>query len=278
MTTRATLAAAFLCGLALVPLTAAAPQLTADQQLVAGLRAARAASRSALRNLAQPSLARTTRASADLLRALAALDTATRIAPRAVGAIETPSVRTGLRGAATLSRDARSDIEHGRYAAARAKISKALILKTSALADFGVPLAKEFPTFAVNRSLRYVHGFEDYSALTATVGAEVSEIIIGGANRITANAGEPRGRSATTATQLPITKMSEFLVSEPNGEAAGGWCSLSDGLITCMLIPAMRTDERFTIAFGPKPARGTKVLVKFRTASGGRAYYVLTLR
>jgi hypothetical protein len=278
MATRAVLATALLMGLALVPLTEAAPRVTADQQLVAALQSARTASRAAIRQLSQPTPERASKARSDLVDALAALDAATKAAPQAVGALETPSVRNGIRDAARLSRRARVDIAHGRYRAAQAKITKAVELKTTALADFGVPLEKDFSSFAVNQSLRNVQGLENYSALTATVGAKVSEIVIGGANRKTANAGERRGGPASTPEQLEITKMTLYTMTEPNGEFAGGWCDLKDSLISCVLVPPMRADERFTIAFGPKPPKGTKILVKFRTELGERSYALVSLR
>jgi hypothetical protein len=278
MAMRAVLAIALLMGLALVPLTEAASRVTADQQLVAALQSARTASRAALRQLARPSPDRASKARTALVEALAALGDATKAAPQAVGALETPSVRNGLRDAARLSRQARNDIAHGRYRAAQAKITKAVELKTAALADFGVPLEKDFSSFAVNQSLRNVQGLENYSALTATVGANVSEIVIGGANRKTANAGERRGGRASTPEQLEITKMTLYTMTEPNGEFNGGWCDLKDSLINCVLVPPMRDDERFTIAFGPKPPKGTKILVKFRTELGERSYALVSLR
>ena len=261
-----------------VAVAAAGPALTPDQQLVAGIVEARTASRAALRGLARPTPDRRAKASADLLRALAALDKAAKVSPRAVGALETPSVRKGLRDAASLERRARADIGHKRYAAARAKITTALALNTRALTDFGVPLARDFATFAVNQDTSDVPGFADYSALTATVASEVVEIIIGAADRTTANAGEQRGSTTSASARLPITKMSIYTMTEPNGAFAGGWCSLARGLITCPLPQPMRDDQRFTLAFGPKLPRGTEILVKFRTASGKRSYTVLTTR
>jgi len=277
MATRAAVAAALLIGLSFVPLTSAARPPTPDQQLAAGLTSARAASKAGLRSLASPSPTRAAKARAELARALAALTAATKVSQRAVGAVETPSVRNGLRDATSLTRRARTDLDHARFAAARGKISKAIVLQSTALTDFGVPLQKQFTSFVVNQSLKYVLGFEGYSALTATVGAYVEEVVIGAANRETANVGEP-GSKLLVSKQLPITKMSQYMMIEPNGEFAGGWCDLDGGLITCGFDQPMRSDQRFTIAFGPKLPRGTKLLVKFRAADGRRSYSVLSLR
>jgi hypothetical protein len=40
----------------------------------------------------------------------------------------------------------------------------------------------------------------------------------------------------------------------------------------------MPVDRIFTIAFGPKLEKGTRLLVKFRSASGDRSYAVLATR
>ena len=61
------------CGLLLVPLSSAAPALTADQQLVAGLGATGDGARAALQSLAKPSPDRATKARADIARALAGI-------------------------------------------------------------------------------------------------------------------------------------------------------------------------------------------------------------
>lgn len=278
MVSRAALAAAFLIGLSLVPLTAAATSLTPDQQLVAGLRDATSANRAALQKLLKPSPTRATRASADVLRALAALDKATKASARAVGALETPSVRNGLRNAVSLDKRARADIGKGRYAAARTKLTRAMKLKATALEDFGVPLEKEFASYAVWQDMSEVPGFSNFSGLTATVGTGVTEIVIGAADRVTANAGEPLGYSAIPSDQLAIRRISQFTMTDPNGAFLGGWCSLDEGLISCPLTQPMRSDQRFTIAFGPKLPRGTKVLVKFRATNGNRSYAIVSMR
>jgi hypothetical protein len=277
MTMRVVAAAALLISLSLVPLTSAARPPTPDQQLAAALTTARAASKSSLRQLAKPTPESVAKARADLKRALAALVTATAVSPRAIGALETPSVRNGLKQASLLTRTARDDLGRGRYSAARAKITRGIALHDAALDAFGVPLRKDFTSFVVNQDLRYVPEFAGYSALTAKVGTYVDEIVIGAANRATANAGE-RGSTMLAINQLPITKMTQYMMIEPNGVFMGGWCELEEGLISCALDQPMRSDQRFTIAFGPKLPRGTKVLVKLRATDGRRAYYVLSTR
>lgn len=275
---RAMLAVALVTGLALVPLSPAAPRTTPDQQLVAGLETASAASRAALKDLVQPSAKRVASASGNLGRALDALAAANKAAPQAVGALDTPSVRTALRQARSLGRRAAKDVAKGRYGAARLKIEAALALKAKALQDFGVPLRKEFASFAVTRDLRNVPGFTTYSGLSATVGARISEIVIGAADRTTANAGEQASDTASASAPLPITRLSPYFLSDPIGRFVTGWCTLDAGLITCNFSQVMLADRRFTIAFAPKLAPGTKLLVKFRSDSGERSYALLTLR
>jgi hypothetical protein len=184
----------------------------------------------------------------------------------------------GLRTARTLARRARPDVEDGRYAAARAKIGGVLEFTATALSEFGVPLHKEFAAFAVNRDLRNVPGFTTYSGLLATVGARISEIVIGAADRTTANAGEQASGAAGASTPLPITRLSPYFLSDPLGRFTTGWCTLQAGLITCSFPEVMLADRRFTIAFAPKLPRGTKVLVKFRSDSGKRSYALVALR
>lgn len=277
MAMRALLAVALVTGLAFVPLSRAGAALTADQQLVASLESASVASRAALRDLGHPSAKRVASARRNLDRALAALAAANKAAPRAVGALQTPSVRTVLRRARSLGRQAAWDIAKGRYKAAKRKIEAELDLKATALDDFGVPLKKEFASFAVDRDFRKIPGFSGYSGLSATVGEEISEVVIGAADRTTANAGEPRG-TAFVSDGLPITAMSVYIVSNAIREFRSGWCTLGDGLIVCDVTPAMQPEDIFTIAFGPKLAPGTKLLVRFHAENGKRSYALLATR
>ncbi|MGH3016967.1 MAG: hypothetical protein ACRDLU_01165 [Gaiellaceae bacterium] len=277
MAIRALLAVVGACGLLLVPLSPAAPALTADQQLVAGLDATGVSARAALQTLAKPSPDRATKAGADIARALAGISAATKAAPRAVGALDTPSVRSMLGQAGKLARQARADVTGARYSGARARLRKTIGLTDAALADFGVPLAKEFASYVVNRDFAYLPEFANFSGLSATVGSEVTEVVIGAANRSTANAGEP-GAVVDPATGLPITRMSVAVISDSIGRFSSGWCDLNAGVITCRMRPAMPVDRVFTIAFGPKLEPGTKLLVKFRSASGGRSHVVFATR
>ena len=274
---RAAAVAALLIGLLLVPLTSAARPLTADQHLAAGLSDTLTTSKSSLTKLAHPSKDKTAKARTGLEGALDALERASKYAPTAVGALDVPSIRNGLRDATSLLRRARADVGAKRYTAARAKIRKAITLTTAARSAFGVPLSKDFSSFVVNQSTENVPGFEAYSALTATVGAYVDEIVIGAANRETANVGE-RGGKLLASKQLPITQLSQFMMIEPSGAFAGGWCDLAGGLISCPLEEPMRSDQRFAVAFSPKLPRGTKMLVKFHGQDGRRSYFVLSTR
>jgi hypothetical protein len=277
MAIRATLAVVGACGLLLCPLGSAAPAVTPDQQLVAGLAATGDGAHAALRSLAKPSPDRATKARADIARALAGISSATKAAPRAVAALDTPSVRSVLASAGKLARQARADVGNGRYSGARARLRKTIELTQAALTDFGVPLEKEFASHAVNRNFAYLPQFENFSGLSATVGREVAEVVIGAANRSTANAGEP-GAVLDPTTGLPITRMSVAVVSDSIGRFNSGWCDLDAGVITCRMRPAMPVDRIFTIAFGPKLDRGTKLLVKFRSAAGERSYSLFATR
>lgn len=277
MAMRAMLAVMTVAALALVPLSPAAPAPTPDQQLVAGLETASAASHAALENLARPSAKRAQSARDNLDRAIAALAAASKAAPSAVSALETPSVRLALAKARGLGRQAARDIAKRRYSTARLRIAGALRLETEALADFGVPLRKEFASFAVGKDFRDVPGFRGYSGLSATVGEVISEVVIGAADRTTANAGEPSG-TALESDGLPITAMSAYVVSDAIGRFRSGWCKLADGLIVCKVTPAMSAEDIFTIAFGPKLPKSTKLLVKFRSPGGKRSYAAFATR
>lgn len=278
MAIRALLAVVGACGLLLVPLTSAATSLTADQQLVAGFETAEVGARNALRALAKTSPERIASARAEVARALGGVGVAARAAPKAVAALDTPAVQTALAQAGKLAREARADLAAARFSGARAKLKNTISLTRAALADFGVPLEKEFASYAVNRDFAYLPEFANFSGLSATVGSEVTEVVIGAANRSTANAGEPGGGGAGETTGLPITRMSVAVISDSIGRFYSGWCDLDAGVITCRMKPAMPVDRIFTIAFGPKLERGTKLLVKFRTARGDRSYSIFTTR
>jgi hypothetical protein len=278
MAIRALLALVGVCGLSLVSLSSAAPGLTADQQLAGGLETARAAARDAMRSVDKTSSDRVAKARAHINRMLGGLATAGRAAPHAVGALDTPSVRAALTEAGKLTRAARASLTAGTFSVARAKLRAAVTLVEVALADFGVPLEKEFASYAVNRDFAYLPQFANFSGLSATVGSEIKEVVIGAANRTTANAGEPGAEVADESAGLPITRMSVAVISDPIGRFYSGWCDLDTGLITCKMRPAMPVDRIFTIAFGPKLERGTKLLVKFRSATGDRSYSVFATR
>ena len=266
-----------LLALALAPLSAGAPRLTPDQQLVSQLEAATASYTASLRALARPTEERTARAADELTAAVVSLDAARKVAPRAVGALETPSMRAALQQTRALTKQALADVENERYAAARTKIKRALALKTVALRDFGVPLTRDFSSFAVDRNFRNVPAFRNYSGLTATAAEEVVEIVIGAANRATAAAGDAPA-VIRDSQELPITRLTAYQIQDPIGAYTTNWCSLDVGLISCRLKPTLRPQHKFTIAFAPKLDRGTKILVKFRSASGRQSYVVFATR
>ena len=229
-----------------LPASAAAPSLTPDQQLVAGLEQARSAARATLKG------------KAELGKLAEGLRRARRAAPHAVGALESPAMQAALR------------------ASGHKQLRRLITVTSAALDDFGVPLEKDFAAFAMNRNFAYLPEFANYSGLSATVGADVSEVVIGAADRQTANAGERGG--AVTSAGLPIAFMSHAVISDSIGNFTSGWCELESGLITCQMRPAMPRDRIFTIAFGPKLPKGTKLLVKFRSPAGERSYAVFTTR
>ena len=268
------LAVPLAAGAAAIVLASANAAQTPDQQLVSGLTTMRGATGSAAMQLAQPSRTRIGRARAEIARSLQGSGIAERAAKSAVDALE---VRGTVEQARALVRKARADLARSHYGAARAKLTGATTLTTAALLDFGVPLAKEFQAFAVNRKFDYLPEFVNYSGLSARVGSEITEVVIGGANRSTANVGE-QGAVADATVGLPITRMSTAVISDPIGRFSSGWCELDAGVITCRIRPAMPTSHVFTIAFGPKLPAGTKMLVKFRTATGERSYSVFATR
>jgi hypothetical protein len=248
-----------------LPASAAAPPLTPDQQLVAGLEEARSAARETLRGKAE-------------LRVLFhGMRNARKAAPLAVGALESAAIQAALSEGMTLAMAARKASSSCNDVLARPKLRRLVALTSAALDDFGIPLERDFPAFAVSRAFPYLPEFENYSGLSATVGADVSEVVIGAADRQTANAGE-LGAAVMPSAKLPITHLSAAVFSDPLGNFTSGWCGLESGLITCRIRPAMPRDRIFTIAFGPKLPKGTKLLVKFRAAAGDRSYAVLTTR
>jgi len=76
----------------------------------------------------------------------------------------------------------------------------------------------------------------------------------------------------------PFRRMRGYFSSDRIGRFTSGWCKLDAGLINCRIRPAMPEANVFTIAFGPKLPKGTKVLVKFRATDGKRSYAVFSTR
>jgi hypothetical protein len=263
---------------------AAAPARTPDQQLVAGLKTARAASQKALSSisLASPTGAKT--AAAELSRAIKGIDAASNAAGSAVGALETPSVRRAVRQGQGLARQARSDVVRGRYAAARVKLRRARALTSAALSDFGVPLERDFPSFVTTREHVHITGAPIYdkdvaccTGLSALVGRDIADVVIGVADRRTANAGEA-GAASRRSLGLPIFDVGPAFLVESSGRYTTSHCTLKSGLITCRLRSPMSADKIFMIAVDPALPKGTKLLVKFRSPNGARSYDVWTTR
>jgi hypothetical protein len=251
---------------------AAAPARTPDQQLVAGLKTARAASRTALKSISPVSQTGAKKAETELSRAIKGMAAASNVAARAVGALATPSVRTVVQQGDTLAKRARSDLARGRYAAARVKLRRADALVSAALSDFGVPLEKDFPAFVTGRAGRTQ--YSAYGGISALVGRDITEVVIGPADRRTANAGEPGAASGKTGG-LSITVGPAFLV-EASGAYTTNHCSLTSGLITCRLYSPMPADRVFMMPYGPGLPTRTRLLVKFRSPGGKRSYALAT--
>jgi hypothetical protein len=108
-----------------IPASAAAPSMTPDQRLVAGLEQARSAARETLGG--KPALQ----------KVIAGVRSARMAAPRAIGALELPTVRAVLRQGEPLAR--------------RRNLRRLIPLTSAALDDFGLPLEKDFASFAVGR-------------------------------------------------------------------------------------------------------------------------------
>ena len=278
--TRGTIAASALAAIAtalLVQGASATLARTPDQQLVAGFKTARAASWTTLSNISSvPSTEAKKKAVSELSRAIEGIDAANNAAPSAVGALETSSVRTALRQGTALSRQARSDVGRGRYAAARVKLRRADALISAALSDFGVPLEKDFRSSVTTRKNvsptgAFVYGQGGHTGISAVVGSDIVEVVIGAADRRTANAGEP-GATSRTSEGLPITDIGPAFFEDEAGNFTSQWCTLTSGLITCRIRGAMPADLTFLIAFEPTLPKGTKLLVKFRSPSGDRSY------
>ena len=166
-----------------LPASAAAPPLTPDQQLVGGLEQARAAARATLKGRAE------------LREVIEGMRRARRAAPHAVGALESPTMQAALRVGVALAVQARQAMLHDTDAAARKKLRRLIALTSAALESFGMPLEKDFAAFVVSRTSPYLPEFSNYSGLSATVGENVTEVVIGAADRITANVGELGGTS-----------------------------------------------------------------------------------
>jgi hypothetical protein len=263
---------------------AAAPARTPDQQLVAGLRTARAASQRALSSISPASPTGAKKAATALSRAIKGIDAANNVAARAVGALETTSVRKAVRQGEELARQARSDVVGGRYAAARVKLRRAKALTSAALRDFGVPLEKDFPAFLTTREHVTIEGSPIYdkevaccTRLSALVGRDIVEVVIGAPDRRTANAGEA-GAASRTELGLPIFDIGPAFLVEASGRYTTNHCSLLMGLITCRLYSPMPADRVFMIAVYPSLPKGTKILVKVRSPKGDRSYDVWTTR
>ena len=109
------------------------------------------------------------------------------------------------------------------------------------------------------------------------MGRDIAEVVIGAADRRTANAGEA-GTASRRSQGLPIFDIGPAFLVEAGGRYTTSHCSLKSGLITCRLSSPMPADRVFMIAVEPALPKGTKLLVKFRSPNGDRSYAVQTTR
>jgi hypothetical protein len=251
---------------------------TADQRFVAELASARTVSRSAFRQLkgTPPTIDGVNKAKTDLTVAQKHLRAASALAPQTIGGAESESVLTGLKTATTETNVASTSVKKGDYDGARVSIGEAISATTATQSSFGVPLAKDFTAFAVYRDFSNILGFEEFQGLTARVGAPIAKIVFGLAGRETANMSESGGKRATPP--LPITKLALYTIQEPSGSFTSNWCKLFNGIAVCELDPTMEAEEIFSVAFGPRVAKGTKFLVKFWSTDGKRSHAIMTTR
>ena len=95
------------------------------------------------------------------------------------------------------------------------KLRRADALTSAALSDFGVPLEKDFPAFVTTReNVDYTgNPYDAYEkgsgghtgrAVSALVSRDIVEVVIGAADRRTANVGE-RGTTSGKSRGLPIS-------------------------------------------------------------------------
>ena len=104
-----------------------------------------------------------------------------------------------------------------------------------------------FQAYAVGRRFHELTGFAGYSGISASVGTELAEVVIGPPNRATANSHSAFSRGPGGQ---PITALSVYVLSNGLGFTTGP-CSRGSGLIRCRIIPGtMLPDYVFTIAFG----------------------------
>lgn len=282
MRRRRTATAAALGALALAVAVAAgaAPSAgrTPDQRFVAELAGASTVAKSAFRQLkgTPPTIDGVTRAQAELTQAQKHLRAATALAPQTVGGMQSESVLAGLKTATAATNQASTSVKRSDYDGARTSIEEAIVATTAAKSSFGVPLAKDFTAFAVYRDFSKILGFEEFQGLTARVGAPIAKIVFGLASRETANMSEPGGKRAKPP--LPITKLALYTIQEPSGSFTSNWCKLLNGIAVCELDPTMEAEEAFSVAFGPRVAKGTKFLVKFWSTDGRRSHAIMTTR
>lgn len=270
--------AAMALSVAVVAGAAPTAAATPDQLFVAELTSARAASKLAVRQLksTQPSPDGISKAKVSLALALKHLRAASGLLPQTVGGTQSESVVTGLKTATAETSAAGASVRKRDYESARLLINEAIAASSATQASFGVPLAKDFSAKSVYRDFSNILGFEEFQGLTARVGAPIAKVVFGLAGRETANMGESRGVRGTPA--IPITKLALYTLQEPSGSFTSNWCKLRNGIAVCDLDPKMEADWVFSVAFGPRVARGTQFLVKFWSLDGKKSHAIMTTR
>jgi hypothetical protein len=256
---------------------ATAPK-TADQKFVDALKDARALAKKSFRQIkgSPPTFEGVKQAKANLTQTRKLIGRANGLAPQTVGATASEDVLDDLKAGSTAAREATASLSSGDYEGARRSINEAVAAIGAAQTSFGIPLAKEFNAFAVYRDFSRIEGFDDFLGFSAKVNAPIAKIVFGLAGRETANMAETGGRRRTPA--IAITKLALYTLQEPSGAFSSNWCKLTRGIAVCDLDPTMNADEIFSVAFGPRVAKGTKFLVKFWSTDGRRSHAIMTTR
>ena len=219
----------------------AAPARTPDQQLVAGLKTARAASQTALSSISPASPTGAKKAAAELSRAIKGIDAASNAAASAV-ALETPSVRTavrqgkGAREAGAIGRRRRTLRSRTSEAPPRQGTDVGCAERLRRAARERLSRVRLNPRErGGHRSAHIRQRCGGGTGLSALVGRDIAEVVIGVADRRTANAGEA-GAASSKSRGLSIKWVGPAFLVEASGAYTTNHCSLKSGLIVSPVL------------------------------------------